>query len=488
MAPNAVSSKVVDFKYTRLADDIETKISKGIFRAGEKLPSIRRLQVQTGFSMTTVYQAYIELEKRGIIEPRLKSGFYVKPRLKNILPSPPIGNQSARPQMVSINNLVHMIHEAMGDRSILQLGGAVPSADLLPSKRLLSTLKSQNAAAISELITHYDHPAGSPELRRRIAQRMLGYASAVNSDDVVITNGCMDAIHLCLRAVAKPGDTIVVESPTFHCFLQAIEDLNMYALELPSDPEAGIDLERLEKAVDNNSVGCCLFISSFHNPLGYCMSNRHKSQLVALLAQRRIPIIEDDIYGDIYFGHTRPSPLKAFDLDGWVLYCSSFSKTLAPGLRIGWTVPGRFQNRVRRLKLNNTIASPSLNQHMINSFLAAGAYDRHLRKLRNALKNQVSNTAIAVARYFPAGTCMTAPKGGLMLWVQLSNTVDGLEVFHEARKRRISILPGILFSSHKAHRNCIRISCGNPWDDQIEAGIAQLGQIVTKLEKRKNAS
>ena len=469
------------FRYLKLAGEIENKVSMGVYLAGEKLPSIRKLHAQTGFSITTVYQAFIELEKRGIVEARQKSGYYVKPLLHQILPTPKIKRHRAVPKRVTINNLASSIVESMGDPGMLRLGGTVVDPELLPHKQLMTFVKSIPAKRFKDLLTLYENPAGSEKLRRQIAKRTLHISHRATPEDIVITNGCIEAVSLCLQAIACPGDTIVVESPTYPWILQVIEDLGMFALELSTDPETGVDLNALKKAVVRNPVSGCILIPNFHNPLGFEMPVERKQELVEFLNKQEIPIIEDDIHGDLFFGRKRPVAMQSFDKKGLVLYCSSFSKTLSPGLRLGWAIPGAFQEKVKRLKLNSSIATTSLSQHLVAEFLKSGSYDRHLRVLRTALKNQASNTALAVARHFPAGTRITAPKGGLTLWLELDPAVDGMQVFNAARKRKISILPGIMCSTTKKYKNFIRISCGFRWSEAIENGIATLGKIVTDL-------
>jgi DNA-binding transcriptional MocR family regulator len=200
-----------------------------------------------------------------------------------------------------------------------------------------------------------------------------------------------------------------------------------------------------------------------------------------MMGQKKIPIIEDNIHGELYFGKARPATLKSMDRRGLVLHCASFSKILSPGLRVGWALPGRFADRVKRLKMNSTVASPTLNQQVVAQFLKTGGFERHLRRLRTALKNQISNTALAIARHFPDGTRITAPQGGLTLWVELAPQVDGLKVFQEARKRRISIFPGIICSTTSRYRNYIRISCGYPWSEKMERGIVTVAEIIGKM-------
>ena len=469
------------FRYIRLADELENNIATGVYRAGEKLPSIRRLHRRTGLSISTVYQAFIELEKRGLVAPRQKSGYFVRPRTGRILKAPEWQRYRAVPKKVTVSTLASSIVEAMSDSSFLQLGGTLTAPELLPVKALSRCLRSLNAHQLTTGFTTYENPYGNPALREQIAKRTLYTGRVDGIEDLLITNGCIEAVGLCLQAVAGPGDTIVVESPTYPWFLQLIEDLNMLALEVPTDPQNGIDLEGLAQAVRENVVAACILVPNFHNPLGYVMPEENKKHLVKTLGDLHIPIIEDDIHGELFFEGTRPTPLKAYDRRGMVLYCSSFSKTLAPGLRIGWTIPGRYRDKVQRLKLNLSIASPTLNQLVMAAFLRDAAFERHLRRLRQALKTQAANLAMAVSRHFPEGTKMTAPKGGVTLWIELANNIDALDVFHQAREHRIAIMPGIMCSTTRRYHHCIRLSCGFPWSDALASGIEKLGQIIHRL-------
>lgn len=478
MANSALSG----FRYARLADELELRIRDGIYRSGEKMPSLRKLHGQTGLSITTVYQAYIELEKRGVVEPRQKSGYYVKPMLDCILPLTSTEKLRPIPKKVTMNTLAYSIVEDMSNPDFLQLGGSVVMPELLPFKQLTRCMRSEPLDAMKRSLMRYENPYGNAELKRQIAKRMVGQARQTVTDEMLITSGCIEAVSLCLQAIGGAGDTVVVESPTYPWFLQLIEDQNKFALEIPTDPQTGIDLDQLKRALGKNTVKACLLVPNYHNPLGFEMPQDNKKALLKMTSDRQIPIIEDNIHGELYFGGKRPTTLKSLDRKGLVLHCASFSKTLSPGLRVGWTLPGRFADRVKRLKMNSTIASPTLNQQVVAQFLKTGAFDRHLRSLRTALKNQISNTALAIARYFPKGTRITAPQGGLTLWVELDSKVDGLKVFQEARKKKISIFPGIICSTTGRYRNFIRISCGYPWSDAVEQGIVTLAQIIKSMK------
>jgi len=469
------------FRYIQLANDLENNVSKGIYKAGEKLPSLRNLHTLTGLSISTVYQAYIELESRGVIEAKEKSGFFVKPLLSNILPLPGFKRHKTKPQKPAINTIVESIYQAIGDDALLPLGAAVPAVELLPMKQISTSTRAATRKYLKDDCISYATLKGIPELQRLLSNRSIGYIGNINQDDIIITNGCLEAIILCLKAVTNPGDTVAVESPTFGWYLQLIEDLNMMAIEVPTDPVIGIDLKSFKKVTQRHKIKACILNPNFQNPLGFKMPEEKKKEMVRFCNQKKIPIIEDDIYGDLFFSKSRPKTLKYYDRKGLVLYCTSFSKTLAPDLRVGWALPGKYTRQVNRLKFNTNIATSKLNQLIIIDFLKTGYHDRHLRKLRNALRNQVVNTAMAIKKYFPDGTKISAPEGGFIIWIQLNETVDCLELFYKAVENKIFILPGLMSSSMKKYKSCIRISCGNPFTPEIEKGIMTLGEIIGSM-------
>ncbi len=470
-----------NFQYAALADEIQDNILKGIFTPGEKLPSLRKLHLKLGLSISTIHQAYIELEKRGRVEAREKSGFYVRPLTKSLLDRPAPEKAIGSPCQVNVNDLAETVISDLQDERMLQFGAAIPAKELMPLKQLSRIMKSIPSADLQDYFSNYDLCAGSIKLREELAKRMLGLACAVQADDIVTTNGCLEAVTLCLRAVADPGDTILVESPVFHCFLQLIQDLNMYVLEIPGCPENGIDPSSFEKAVRSNRIKACLLNSNFHNPLGSVMSRAAKARIFKIARKNKIPIIEDDLYGDLYYGDKRPGTFKSMDKNGMVLYCSSFSKSLSPGLRTGWTIPGKYKKDVIRMKLNTSISNPAINHAVAAQFIHTGAYDRHLRQLRNKLKNQVSAMMVAVSTYFPKDTRITFPKGGLFIWVVLHPKIDAMAVYQRAWAKKISLLPGTICSSSDTYNNCLRINCGSTWSPRIERGIQTLGNIVKDL-------
>lgn len=462
--------------YEQVAGRIRHLIEKGVLRPGERVPSVRELSRQQNVSVSTAFQAYFLLEDRGFIEARPRSGFYVRAPLRGALPEPGRSRPSATATSVGISDLVADVMRAASMPDVLPLGAATPNAALLPTARL-------NRCLIKVIRQHgvesnaYDFPPGNPALRRQIARRSLAWGGSLSAEEIVITNGCMEALTLCLRVVARPGDTIAIESPTFYGHLQAIESLGLKALEIATDPRDGMSLDALELALSRQDVRACL-VTNFNQPLGSLMPDENKQRLVKMLARHDIPLIEDDLYGELYFGSRRPVTAKSFDRKGLVLLCASFSKTLAPGYRVGWVAPGRFQEKVEQLKFMTSIGTAAPLQMAVAEFLQGGGYDRHLQEMRRACARQVDTMSGAIARYFPEGTKATRPAGGHVLWVELPKSVDSLELFRRALEQKIGLAPGPIFSAKGKYRNFIRLNCANPWSERIEKGLERLGELV----------
>jgi DNA-binding transcriptional MocR family regulator len=471
-----------DLLYERVADHITKLIDQGTLHAGERLPSIRKLSSQMEVSISTVLQAYMVLEDKDRIEAKPQSGFYVMSTRK-LPPEPRPSSPSPLVTRVGVSELVAQVFQSAHDPEMVQLALSTPSPDLLPVKRLNRLMAAVTGRSGARALS-YDFPPGYAPLRHEIAKRSIDSGCRLSENEIVTTHGTMEALNLCLRAVAKSGDIIAIESPAFYGTLQIIESLGMKALEIPADPRDGIVLESLASAIRRQKVKACLFVLNYSNPLGSCMPDRNKKELVELLARRGIPLIEDDIYGDLCFGVNRPKAAKAYDKEGLVLLCSSFSKTLAPGYRVGWTAPGRFTPQVESLKFVSSMATVTAPQMAIAEFLQSGGYDRYLRKIRRILMTQVQQMSNAVGRYFPDGTKITRPQGGYVLWVELPRSVDSLELHRRALREKISIAPGPIFSAKQKYRNFIRISCGQVWSEKIEHAAGTLGDLCGKSISR----
>ncbi len=475
----------MEYQYLKIANKLEQQILAGEYLAGDKLPSLRKLRASTGRSMSTVYQAYEELENRGLVEGREKSGFFARPLLNDILPLPKQGVSQIKSHKVAINVLSSMMQRSLTNPDLIPFGEAALATSLLPGKQMSAAVRSAAAGYQDGSCSGYGAPSGYEKLKKEISKRSLGLPHRGITSEIIITRGCMNGIELCLRSVARPGDTILLESPTFLCYLQLIEDLNMQALEIPADPISGLDTNKLKSTLDEHDIRAALFIPTFQNPLGFDMGEAAKEELVSLFTERGVPIIEDNIYSNLYFGEHKSLPLKHFDSQGMVLHCNSFSKDLMPDMRIGWLLAGKYREKVKRLQFNNSLANSQLMQHALALFLEIGGYERHLRKLRNSLRRQAADMSQSIGRHFPAETRISSPKGGLTLWVELPDSVDSLKLFRLAEKENISILPGTLCSGTGQYDHCIRLCYGHPWDDKLEKGMATLGGLVQSLVKKE---
>jgi len=467
--------------YETVADNILSHIEQGVYRPGERLPGVRRLCRQMNVSVSTALEAYRLLEDQGRIQARSRSGYYVNAIHRQTITEPGISAPSTTPSRVTGQSLTRQILLAAKDPYQINLGSSVPAPEFLPT-RILQQATQKVVRMYSKRCFDTDELLGNRELRRQIAKRMVELNCAVSPDDIIITHGARDAVRLALLAVCKPGDVVAIESPTFYGLLQVIESCGMEALEIPTHPREGISVEALQMAIEQWPIKACLIISNYNNPLGSCMSDEKKKAVVALLEKNAIPLVEDDVYGDLGFGVKRPSIAKAWCKEGEVLYCSSFAKTLSPGLRIGWLVPGRNMKKVENLKYMLHQATPTLNQLVIAHLLEQGGYDRYLRQVRQNYAQSVARTVKAVSLFFPEGTKVTQPEGGFALWVELPEAVDAMELHRQASLEGIIIAPGPLFSAtQKKYGNFIRLSCAVPWNERLERALKKLGDMAGDL-------
>lgn len=467
-------------RYEALAEDIAHSIQSGLLKPDDRLPSVRQASAARKVSPATVFQAYYLLEARGLVRSRARSGYYVSRSPPLLPPEPESPSQpDGESRVVDVSELVFEVLESAMVRDLVPLGSAFPSPLLFPFERLGRVLASA-AVHLDPWSTVDDLTPGNADLRRQVALRYRIHGIQVGADDIVITNGALEALNLCLAAVTRPGDAVLVESPCFYACLQALERNGLRAIEVPTHPREGVDLAAMDAAIARHAPKACWLMPTFQNPLGSTLSDDSKRALVALLTRHDIPLIEDDVYAELHFGDTRPPPAKAFDSEGLVMHCSSFSKSLAPGYRIGWAAPGRYMQQVARLKLTSTLNTCVPAQLAIARYLERGGFDRHLRRLRVALASQQAQYAAAVARHFPPGTRVTRPSGGYFLWVELPAGCDALKLHRDASRLGISVAPGPMFSARRGFGHCLRLNHGHPLDARMEAALTSLGRLATE--------
>jgi DNA-binding transcriptional MocR family regulator len=465
-------------RYEALAADIAASIESGTLKAGDKLPSVRQLRASRKASPATVFEAYALLEARGLIESRPRSGHYVS-RPARAMPAEPLPHPApdGEPRAVQVADMIYGILQAAASHDVVPLGSAFPSPFLFPLQRLGRALAA-SATRMDPWSTVESLTPGHLELRRQIALRYLLDGVRADPDDIIVTNGAMEALNLSLAATCKPGDAVAVESPCFYACLQALERFGLRAVEVATDPRTGMDLDALESAIARHKPSAVWVMTNFQNPLGSSMDEAKKHALVELVARHQLPLIEDDVYGELYFGERRPAATKAFDTEGWVLHCSSFSKTLAPGYRVGWVSAGRFTREVAQQKLGASLATAVPVQMALARYLARGGYERHLRALRATLRTQRDRYAEAIGAAFPAGTRVSRPGGGYFLWVELPKGVDAMSLGRKAMAAGISLAPGPMFSPSGGFANFVRINAGHPMTPRIEEALQQIGRAT----------
>lgn len=466
--------------YNQVADRLQALILDGVYRDGDRLPGVRVLSKQLSVSISTVLQAHQTLEARGYLQARERSGHFV--RLPAIdAPEPMMHKDRSRPAPVSAREMALDLC-ADEQKRMVPLATAIPHADYLPVRQIQKSILWAARRGLETL--DYAFP-GKETFRRQIAQRMASVGVPVTPDDVLVTNGAQEAIILGLRAVTQPGDIVAVESPSFPGILHALEVVGLQAVEIPTHPSEGLSLEGLQVALEQWSLKACVVVPNHSNPMGATMPDERKKQLVSMLAAAGVPLIEDDIYGDLYHTGERPKPAKAFDYTGNVIYCNSFSKTISAGLRLGWMLPGRYMASARQHKYFANLATASIPQLAVAHFLEQGGYDRYLRSARKNYREVTERMRAAVARSFPVGTAVSRPQGGFVLWVQLPAEVSGTRIYHRARAENINVAPGLMFSISDKFESCLRLNCGNPWSERIDQAIARLGALAYEEQANK---
>ena len=457
----------------------------GAYRQGDRLPSVRVLAQDWKVSINTVIEAYRDLSAHGLITARPQTGYFVSVASSSVA-EPGESTPPAGPTAIGNSELALRVLQDARRPGILTLGAAVPDPHKLPINELNRTIK-RILADDPDLAHHYEVPPGAVAYRTAIARQYLQADCRLHPDGILATAGGLEAVFLALRATCPPGGIVAVESPTYYGILQALDGLGLQALEIPTSPQGGMNLNALRAALAEHHVAAVLVISNFSNPGGSRMSDAAKRELVALLAERDLPLIEDDIVGDLAHDGSRPCVAKSFDEPGdagRVLLCSSFSKVVSPGLRIGFIAAGRWHRAVERLQASSNLAASSLAQHAIARLITSGAYERNLRRVRPLYARSCSAMATAVLAAFPAGTRVTRPTGGYVLWVELPAGCSALTLYDAALRAHISLAPGPLFSARGRYDTYIRLNAA-AWDEPRQAAIATLGRLAGKILRQR---
>ncbi|HEV7622207.1 MAG TPA: PLP-dependent aminotransferase family protein, partial [Flavisolibacter sp.] len=469
-----IKEKRKELLYRHISRNLEELIVNAVYKFGEKLPSIRTICQQYKVSMSTALQAYYDLESKSMIEARPQSGYYISycPKKIHALPET---SKPASGNIQEIDSIIEKVYSGISNKNLTLFSLYVPSGELLPLAKLNKGIVHATRT-LPDSGTSYEPAQGNEKLRRQIAKRSFQWEGHLNENDIITTNGCSNAISFCLMALTRRGDTIAVESPVYFGLLQLALNLGLKVVELPTHAKTGVELEALNKALSKNKIKACILVSNFNNPLGSCMPDEHKKEVVRLLEFHNIPLIEDDLYGDLYFGDNRPKSCKTYDQSGLVLWCGSASKTIAPGYRVGWLAPGKFKHEIVKIKFFHSLSSTTITHEVIADFLENGRYENHLKKLRRQLEFNYKQYTRAIAEYFPADTKLSRPEGGLGLWVELNKKINTIDLYESAIRQKISIAPGRMFTLQKQFDNCMRLSFGITWSSQLENKLKTLGK------------
>lgn len=467
--------------YRKLADHYLNAVVAGTLKPGDKFPSVRSLMEKHTVSLSTAVQVCRQLEERGVLEARPRSGNFVcVPTSRHAASSVQTLPESLDiSQYVGIHEQVSAIVKASQCARIgVNLASAYCAPEIYPVKILQQNM-IKALRTNSDLLGVSSTPCGVDKLRELLAKRALNTRTHLTAERIVITHGATEALNLALRAVTQPGDVVVVESPTFYGLLQILESLKLRVLEIPTLGIFGISLSALRQVLMGpEQIRAVVVIPNLHNPLGTIMSDEHKKRLVELCAEHDVPLVEDDTYSELADTDAPLSSLKRWDEAGRVIYCASLNKALAPGLRLGWIAAGKWHDRVEMLKYTQSRGCDVLPQLAVAQFMSTPSFDRYLRRLRSQLTLQRHAYKEGILRYFPKGTSVSNPHGGTLLWISLPVPDFSMKLFYLALEKGIRITPGRVFSNAGRYDSCIRIGAGSPYSSTINTALATLGRLI----------
>ncbi|CAI3951761.1 DNA-binding transcriptional regulator [Commensalibacter communis] len=471
------------YKFRQLAQNIQFLIESGSWPAHKKLPSLRAQAQSSGYSLMTVLNAYQELEAKGWIYTKQKSGYYVSGDI-NI--SPEHTNKVALNTNIEINSLVFDHLKRLQQDHVIPLGSAFPSVPLLCNIHFMKIL-SQHAKLPNSSLSTDSMPPGSLHLRQILASRYSLNGISTQPEDIVITSGALDALNLSLQALTKPGDFILLQQTIFYGAWQAAERLGLNVITIPEHPEHGFDVNAFESALKNYPIKVCWLMLNAHNPIGFTVSNEIKLVIAELLHRYKVYLIEDDVYQELFYEKQKPLSVKHFDKENYVLHCSSFSKILGAGVRVGWVHSRPFSNAIQHLQLMSTVSASNLMQHALVDFIGTHHYEKHLRQLRLKLQKNKNTYYKLLKEILPKSCKIYLYATGYFLWIQLPINVDSTVLYQHLLDKKIVIAPSILFQQDNLPRNYIRLNCSFNLTEPIKRALYTVVEMIKMLEQNAGA-
>lgn len=452
-------------KTQHLAQLFRQAIEQGQLHAGDRMPSLRRLCQDHGVSLTTAQRAYAELERQGLLQALPRSGFRVCPQ-----PLPARSTAAEPGQSLRMEHLTTALPMPWGCPFI---NPALINTTQM-NRALSRALQDYRSALSSTPVEGFDG------LRRELGLHYLSQGIALAGDELLITCGGMEALTLAMRAAvsASGSHSMVVVTPAFPAALDQLHHLGITILPAALSEDGCLDLAALDLTLQQQRPAGIVLMANFQHPTGLLMPEAQKRALVALAERHRVCIIEDDTYRELYFGKQGAAPLKAYDRSGNVLHCSSFSKSLAPGYRVGWIAAGRLSNTVRGLKLCSSLGTPLPSQMALARLLATGQHGDMLERLRASLRGRRDVMQQQIRESFPVGSRLLQPEGGYFQWVILPEGMDSAALLPLAIEQGIHYAPSALFYPQQAPANALRLNFSFFDPLHQRDGIALLGALL----------
>ncbi|MFT7047990.1 MAG: DNA-binding transcriptional MocR family regulator [Halioglobus sp.] len=476
-------------RYKNLANQYITDIQQGRLKPDQRLPSLRRLAKLHDVSMTTALNCYHRMEELGWAIARPQAGYFVaQPLSEQRSPEfPTFKSRTTDPSQLVGRSSVEIRYNTISSQSS-HLGASLLAPELLPTGALLRSLR-RACHRQGEQVHLYPDPQGSGDLRSALESHFAMYNFNFSARELVVTNGCLDAIRVALEVTTQRGDVVAINSPCFSGLLELLAQMGRRVLEIPSTAQ-GLDLPQLEQHMHAQTIAAGLFSTTHMNPQGISLSAQQKQQLAKMAEKYQIPVIEDDVYLELGHGRITPLPAKHWDQEGYILWCGSVSKTLTAGYRLGWCLPGRYFDRYLQQRNTQSFGVSSPIQLALADFINSGQYHTHLHKIRLTLAQHCHAYYNMVQQQLPASARISAPAGGTVLWVQVPG-LNTAQLYQQARQRQIDIRVGSLFSTRGFYSDCFRVNMGWPIDpEQPEQSLAgrQLLELLNLVRAQLKAN
>ena len=470
-------------RYEEVVSHIRKRIEAGTLKLADRLPSVRELSALTGFSMVTIHHAYALLESDGIIVAQPRTGFFVKrlPASLGSFPDALSAEGASKSVPISSDDLNFQLSTSWHREELAAFGAVYPSDDLFSRRRVNQTLR-QVLLHDPRGLVKADVPEGDPMLREVVAKRAAQRGIIVRPQDVLITGSGSRGLDICIAAMTKPGDVVLVETPTFFPLLAALRRRHLMALEIYSHPVTGIDPDQLSYLLHQNDVAACLLMPVNHYPTGVTYTKETMQKVARLACEMKVPIIENDLFGNLSYANELAASLKSFDENGYVIQFSSMPGISPSGYGIGWIISDRFHQRLlEQTYFTNPFGGEGVLQRAAAEYATHGNYGRQLRRVQDTLQARMQRGLRLVSDYLPKGSAVSSPTGGFMCWVRGPHGFDATTASQRALSASVSLVPGPMLSPTLSFRNFMALNFSFEWTPER---IEKLRLITTMLEGR----